>query len=571
MNLPRVIFALLALFCVQQLVLIIHQYDEPNDATSMLKQIHYFQEVDAQSLSVEQAQQTFTSEQSSLASSPFLAFGIGSRPTWLKLLIENPTNEHLHQRLTAALTWVDKLDIYQFAGPQLLSQWHDGDEQPKSTNFVPGVGFIYDIPLHPGENIMYIRAQSHDPMVLPIQLTSFSQATEQSILLTLANGVLYGILLALISYNLMLFRTFSQPRFLYYSIYIGSFMLLNLSYNGYAFALIYPNYPLTQNYFTLCLMVLHGCCGIVFIQSFLGLKHSMPITYKSLLAYSGVALAASILLTLTQQHVYAALFAFVFLSFTCVVMLVLSALHYKRVADSELLVVAVTSSTLGMLITALSVWGKIPFTLRGFHGAEFGLLIEALLLAILLAKQLRVKEGQRTRAEYLSAFDPLTDLRNRRSFLEAANRHLSIANRKQRPISLILLDIDLFKRLNDSYGHHIGDQALVHFAQLLKANAREGDVLSRWGGEEMILLLPETTGLQAIAFAERLRNTIEHSPFAMEQALLQITASFGVAEYEHNTSFEHLFEEADHHLYAAKQGGRNRVEPQPMHPRELRA
>lgn len=152
--------------------------------------------------------------------------------------------------------------------------------------------------------------------------------------------------------------------------------------------------------------------------------------------------------------------------------------------------------------------------------------------------------------------DTLTGLWNRRRFDETVDQEMARANRHGQPLSMIMFDLDRFKRLNDSYGHLFGDQVLVTLGHIARQHTRTSDSLFRWGGEEFMLLLPCTELIEAQAAAEKLRLAIANAPMAEG---LMITASFGVATYHLDESIDHWIGRADAALYEAKQGGRNRV------------
>jgi diguanylate cyclase (GGDEF)-like protein len=185
-------------------------------------------------------------------------------------------------------------------------------------------------------------------------------------------------------------------------------------------------------------------------------------------------------------------------------------------------------------------------------------------LAVTVAEQLALALGNARLRETLrrqSVLDPLTGLFNRRHFDAALKRELARARRKNVPVSLVLVDIDHFKRVNDEYGHAVGDAVLRTIAQQLRLGIREGDIACRYGGEEMVLLLPECTAMDAGVRAEAIRIALGAIvPNAEGEGPERITASFGVAAYPlHAQDAEALFWVADKALYRAKELGRDRV------------
>jgi diguanylate cyclase (GGDEF)-like protein len=164
-------------------------------------------------------------------------------------------------------------------------------------------------------------------------------------------------------------------------------------------------------------------------------------------------------------------------------------------------------------------------------------------------------------AEAQARTDMLTDLNNRRAFLENGALLLNQATRFNHPLSVIMLDVDHFKQINDTFGHAIGDSVLLSLAKILRSMAREVDVVGRIGGEEFAIILPETVISNAAAFAERLRTFIANSRLNSAKGEIRITASFGIASNANcDMSLDNLISKADEALYRAKQHGRNRIE-----------
>lgn len=163
------------------------------------------------------------------------------------------------------------------------------------------------------------------------------------------------------------------------------------------------------------------------------------------------------------------------------------------------------------------------------------------------------------RLQWLSSRDVLTTLPNRRFALQRVTEEHGRSRRNGRPFSLILADVDHFKAINDTLGHEAGDQALAAIAERLAESVREYDVCARWGGEEFLVLLPDTPLAAALDGAERLRERIAGEPFAIGEAQRTITLSFGVAACTPDEPLKALMKRVDDALYVAKHGGRNRV------------
>lgn len=177
----------------------------------------------------------------------------------------------------------------------------------------------------------------------------------------------------------------------------------------------------------------------------------------------------------------------------------------------------------------------------------------------------RLKAGTRVIAlerklRRASAVDPLTGVLNRRSFHRQLKREWKRASRYRRPLSCVMLDLDFFKKINDTHGHATGDATLKAIAKLLKQQRRASDVVCRYGGEEFCILLPETDEDGAASWAEHARKTLAETPIRAGEQSLQVTASFGVAEGPGDLKApESLVELADQALTVAKQSGRNRL------------
>jgi diguanylate cyclase (GGDEF)-like protein len=177
-------------------------------------------------------------------------------------------------------------------------------------------------------------------------------------------------------------------------------------------------------------------------------------------------------------------------------------------------------------------------------------------IGVALEKNLSIE-----RLENAAAIDPLTGCYNRRALDTFIDNDIAYARRHRTDLSVILIDLDNFKALNDEYGHQAGDAILKAIAQLLPAQVRKSDYVARYGGEEFVLVLPDSSLYNAVQLAHKLRKAVERLVVPFSGVSLSVTASFGVASLERKRDHAALFYEADERLYQAKAGGKNSVVP----------
>jgi diguanylate cyclase (GGDEF)-like protein len=173
-------------------------------------------------------------------------------------------------------------------------------------------------------------------------------------------------------------------------------------------------------------------------------------------------------------------------------------------------------------------------------------------------KEFRQIVNNRDRAlKRLATIDKLTGAYNRRKFDEIINREIERFRRHNKPLSMIIFDIDNFKNINDTYGHNIGDYVLKKIVDIAKETIRKIDYLIRWGGEEFMIISSETNMNEAHALAERIKKSIETYMF---KSVGNVTASFGVTEFKEGDTEDTFIKRADNIMYGAKMKGKNRVE-----------
>jgi diguanylate cyclase (GGDEF)-like protein len=191
-------------------------------------------------------------------------------------------------------------------------------------------------------------------------------------------------------------------------------------------------------------------------------------------------------------------------------------------------------------------------------------LLICLVVSVIILSLVNMALGRyQRRLKALATTDQLTGLLNRRGFDMLARQALQETQRDHSPLCALLLDLDKFKNLNDSHGHMAGDEVLRSVAKQLHNSVRQSDILCRWGGEEFILLLKNTSAAQAQEVGEKIRDLIDHSAIAYHGVNLHISTSIGLAQLQPGESIDQLITRADRALYRAKQSGRNRLCAEP--------
>ena len=238
--------------------------------------------------------------------------------------------------------------------------------------------------------------------------------------------------------------------------------------------------------------------------------------------------------------------------------------EFGRAAFRAIVVPGLVIAALLVLLALRQAWSfGVPQEMHERTGAGVGLVVTYLLGSALFNFGFMVMLTQRlvVRLRRASRRDALTGLYNRGA-IDAALRHQwELSARSGEPFAVLLIDVDRFKRINDQHGHAVGDRVLVHIASVIEAQARQADSVGRYGGEEFIVVAPQSDLSGALQAAERLRHAMETEPIHARANDLRVTVSIGVAaRRREDANLEALIARADRGLYAAKGAGRNRVE-----------
>lgn len=492
-------------------------------------------------------------------------FGIGATPVWLHLQVNNQGRLTAERRLLLEISWLNRIDVYHLHGHELLERWQAGDGDAGREHPLPGVGYAFDLLLPPGVNDIYLRVETPDPLLVPLRLLNEHDAEALQRQYDYGYGLFYGFLLALIAYNAMLALGLRERGYFDYVLYLGSFLLLHLAYTGHGYVWLWPQHASFQQLVIPVMMLAFGCTGLRFASGFLELRQHAPRTHRVIHGVMGTGILGMALSMLSGHQQLGVLISFLFLLVFSLAMVWIGALTVQHGRDAGgYFLAAALAAMAGTATTALAVWAGLPYSAPAFHAAGWGVVIEGILFALALAHRMRQYQQARQAAEQLARIDSLTGLLNRRAFFEQAAPLWNTARRNDRPLAVLMADIDHFKLINDTHGHAVGDDVLSAISGLLADACRGSDVAARWGGEEFVMLLPETDHTQARQLAERLRLSIETLEFHSGRKPFRVSASFGIAELTTQNNLEQLINEADDWLYRAKQRGRNRVAGAPQ-------
>jgi diguanylate cyclase (GGDEF)-like protein len=235
-----------------------------------------------------------------------------------------------------------------------------------------------------------------------------------------------------------------------------------------------------------------------------------------------------------------------------------------RLCTVIIITLIAVSASLGATMVAVTLLNNQGFGLNTEIAAILSVCIAlvvappiAWFLVDLLLRVHRVEQEMRS----LASYDSLTGLLSRHAFFDNASNYVSLAQREHRPFSVMIIDLDHFKLINDRYGHPAGDAVLKLFADVTNSVARRSDIVGRMGGEEFAIVLPSTTAVEALEFSQRLHTAINKAVLTFKDKAIKYTASIGLTEFDSDSedNIDDLLARADLALYQAKHSGRNQT------------
>ena len=529
------------------------------------------------------------------------SFGFTESAYWYRFDIQNPSPTTHSMILVLRTAWLDTVHFYQPDATGAYTERHFGDTLPFQAREYLHPQFLINLNIAPGKQTFYMRLTSTQAFITPIELWEPQSFHENDRLWAGYFGMFYGILLVMMLYNGFIWFSTRDRNYLYYCLYLVAFFITNFSYSGFSFQYFWPELPQWSNWSHTVWIFLYQIVTVLFAMAFLESRSRLPCMHRILKVFLIVMMGTWLWVTLADNKVlyHAAPVYFIFI-FTPLVLASGIKAWLSGYTAARFFVLASMATLVGAFITALTVTGFLPYTFANFHAVEFGITADVVLLALALADRINFLREQkdaaeksvieqkrqanvllekakedlehtvlertaeleqaRDRAEHLARIDVLTGVSNRRYFEELATREFTRARRYQQPLSVVMFDIDLFKQVNDTYGHAAGDSVLKVVANIVNERIREIDFVARIGGEEFAILLPGVAAEQAIVTAERLRAGIASYHLDYQGQVVVVTASFGVTQYKDGDTLESIFKRCDDALYTAKENGRNRVE-----------
>lgn len=521
-------------------------------------------------------------------------FGFREDVFWFRTELVNVSHPEYNWVLYFDYSLLDFIELYEIRDGQVELVQSGGDRLDFESRGQMDHRLNFNLQLAQGESrVLFIRIESESSMQVPMELLTRSELAQRKYRSQFAFGLLYGVIIALILYNLLLYVSTRETAFLFYILYVTLFGLFQMSLNGFTFQYLWPESPAMANTGLLLLMSTSMMAMLQFARIFLNLKRVSSRCNQLMLAMIAIMLlfvVAAFFIDYRPLIQLQTLFVFV----NNVVIAGCGIIAWRKgYRPARYLLLAMALVFLGTMLYASVSLGLLPKVFVTEFSIQIGLAGEMILLSLGLADRLNqlkeenlalFREGQITLErrvaerteelgsamrklsevnkvlEEISMRDGLTQLYNRRHLDEKLGEFWKTCEGRKQPLALIILDLDHFKTINDQHGHLAGDECLISIARLLETQCREIKcIIARFGGEEICVLLPNYRIQEAVNLAEKLRMKIDKTPVLTDGQRISVTASFGVAAImpEPDTDATTLVRSADEAMYRAKKDGRN--------------
>jgi diguanylate cyclase (GGDEF)-like protein len=528
--------------------------------------------------------------------------GLSTEPVWVRFNLQRTAGVAPEVLLEVAYPLLDTLDIHVLREGRVIATHALGDTRAASARPIFHRNFVVPVPVSDSTpTSVYLRAQTVGTLALPLHLWTPTALVghEQSQLPV--RGLLYGAILTILAVFLLAAVATRESTYIWYVLFILGLTGYQSTIDGITLQFLWPDRVWWHQHSLPAMIWTALAAAILFTRRFLDTAEPGSIFGS----YSGPILAGCLLLLalvpLLPVHVMYLLMVPTALAFCIAGMVYGVQCWLRRVKAAPFFVAALACFLVGAVFAALRQAGTLQHGGIGDHALLVAIFLQAIVLAWALALRLREEKLQRLavqddliaaqvrhtnelegkvtlRTDELqraldqlevvnsqlaeqSRRDGLTGLHNRRHFDERYAVLAASAVRRREPLAVMMMDLDHFKKLNDTLGHPAGDACLREVAAALHGMMRSTDLLARYGGEEFVLALPLTDAGTATQIAERIRRHVEQLPFRHDNSEFRMTCSIGIAAVVPADSVRAmaLLTDADDALYAAKRGGRNRV------------
>jgi diguanylate cyclase len=614
----------LLLFIVSFALTIGGVFADPLDVNSiksgdLLGQHSLYLADDEGTLTIEQLPEA-TDERWQPVTQDILSLGYTSTTVWNRLAFTN-TGEETEWMFEVAYSVLDKVDFY-ILYPNRTQVYKLGDLVKFDERPINHRNFVVPLSLPIGETVVVmVRVSSSTSMQMPLKLWQRTDFYDHEQGTLLWQGMYFGLILVMIFYKTCLYYYIKEEQYLNYAASFTSLVLFQATISGFSYQFLWPQLPLWNDHALPIFLGLLLLTESIFVRSLLGLSARSPRVSKFLRVsekLAALAMVVSIFVPYRFSIFFLIVLALLINSF-CLAVGVKQWLEGDKAA--KFFTIAWVGILVGAVLLALSKLGIIERNVFNENALQIGTTLSVVWLSFALGEYIakQSRERQRSKEEalgfalnvaeerkgkleaqeetlklqeaananlesqvqertsmlektmleleqanaklrQLSYIDELTDIYNRRYFNKKLETEFKRAQRIQAPLSLLLLDIDHFKLLNDKYGHLVGDACLKAVAKVFQSCLpRAEDTLARFGGEEFVILLPGTAEEGALSVAERILQAVANEVVFFEDLEVTMTVSIGVAtKCPSSTDYpKELIARADVALYQSKSNGRN--------------
>ncbi len=480
-------------------------------------------------------------------------FGFTKEIFWLKLEISY-SGVIKDWFLELQYPLIDSADFYLVSDAKIIQHEFIGDSVPYSCRSFPGKTPLFkpDFTTN-GIYSIYLRLETSGTMRFPLILWPADIFIHKNAKENTIYGIYYGFLLMLFVLLVLIYFNQKTISFIYFAVFIFLGALFESIQTGTLFELTMP--ANTANKFSL--YILSGTIALLsfskFIYEFLQLRNQSVFLRYS---YTGLAVFGfAVIISLPTGDKSFSIHLFSILGLFTLIPNFAAALTMTHRGRREgiFFLVAMGFFLVAVIVFALRGFGFLPSNMYTLFTKEIAILMLTLILTLGIVDKFNTFRLQ-------SISDSLTGLANRRHFLELTKNEIERSKRTRSPLTLLMIDIDHFKEINDTYGHPAGDRLLVEFTKKVKSLLRGMDTAARVGGEEFAFLMPETNTYSGEQAANRIRQSVEKMEVLYEKKKISFTVSIGISSISaDNDTIEKIIYNADKALYEAKRSGRNRV------------